>query len=260
MEDFLNQVIGYFYVFLFFFQMIFRGVSGIAIFAILAWTIVDIQTFRKMDGNLKRGIKISSKPLSSEIRHYLESLSGDIVEYRETPFGKDISAFIRKQDGEILVHAKQWYGFRHRRSWPFIGYVNLLSPVPVLEFRSSLPFHLLLISLALSIILLPFIVGMWAFSYSMDTRTIEKFLQSKVESSTSEKVGASSWPSSTLFFLGIIQGLTEFIPVSSPRFLLVTFWRTPSKLCWNSPCLKRRFLQSRILEWKPKRRDKYLKN
>jgi len=149
------------------------------------WAIADVQKFMSFKGEVKRGIKVSSKPLSGKLRHYLESLSEDIVEYRETAFGKEISAFIRKQNREVLVCAKQWHGLGYRRSWPFVGYVNLSSSNPMLEFRSSLPFHLFLLSLALTIILLPFLIGMWAFSFSIETQAIEKFLQSKIEAATS---------------------------------------------------------------------------
>ena len=187
MDDILNQIIGYIYVFLFFFQTICGGVGSIAVVAIVVLYIIDLKTFRSFDGDIRRGIKISSKSLSDQQKQYLENLSGDVVEYGETLFGKDMSAFIRKQNGEVLIYAKQSYGFRWRRSWPLVGYINLATFNPVLEFRSSLPFVLFLISLALSIFLLPFIIVIGVIGFSMEIQTIEKFLQNKVESTASQK-------------------------------------------------------------------------
>ena len=187
MDDVLNQIIGYAYIFLFFFQTICGGVSGIAFVAIVIWSIIDLTAFKSFEGDIRRGIKISSKSLSDKQRQYLESLSGDVIEYGETLFGKDMSAFIGKQNGEVIIYARQSYGFRWRRSWPLVGYVNLLSPTPILEFRSSLPFVLFLISLALSVFLLPFVIIIGIISFNMEIQTIEKFLQNKIESATAQK-------------------------------------------------------------------------
>jgi hypothetical protein len=139
------------------------------------------------NGKIKRGFKVSSKSLTIEQIFFLKNLSGNIIEHKDSLIGNDISAFIMKQDNEVLIHAKQWYGFRWRRSWPFVGYVNLSFPNPVLEFRSSLPFHLFLVCLAFSIILLPFIIGLWVFSFNMERQTIENFLQDKVKATLSQK-------------------------------------------------------------------------
>ena len=80
---------------------------------------------------------------------------------------------------EVLICARDWNMFRWRRIWPFIGYVNLASPNPVLELRTSIPFLLFLFLLASSVILLPIIIAVWYFGFSTEVHTIEKFLLSK---------------------------------------------------------------------------------
>jgi len=182
MEEILNQIIGYAYVFFFFYQSFCGGAGSIAFFAIGIWTIIDIKEFKRVEGDMMRGVKISRRLLSEKQRRYLEDMSDNVVEYGETLFGKDVSAFIRKENSEVIIYAKQSYGFRWRRSWPVIGYVNLASINPVLEFRSSLPFVLFLVSFALSIFLLPFIVVLGIVGFGMEFQTIEKFLQAKTES------------------------------------------------------------------------------
>ena len=149
------------------------------------WAIIDLKAFKSIDGDIRRGIKISSKLLPEKQKLYLESLSLNVVENGENLLGKEISTFIRKQNEEVIIYAKQSYGFRWRRSWPLVGYVNLATSNPMLEFRSSVPFVLFLLSLALSIFLLPFVIGLGLVGFSMEIQTIEKFLQSKSEFVTS---------------------------------------------------------------------------
>lgn len=183
MEDIYSWLLAILVIFAFFVPKILGFLFTIGTIGSAIWVIVEVPTFMSMQGKINRGIRISSKPLSHELRHFLGGLSENIVDYKETSFGQDIAGFIRKQDGEVLVHARQWYGFRWRRSWPFVGYINLSLPNPVLEFRSSLPFHLLLLALSLSIVLIPFVVGIYAISFTMEIQAIEKYLQSKVDMS-----------------------------------------------------------------------------
>ena len=185
MEDILNQIIGYFFVLLFFFQTFCGGAGGVTFVAVAIWAIIDLKGFKSIEGDIRRGIKISNKLLPEEQREYLEGLSEDVVEYGETLFGKDISAFIRKKNRDVIIYARQSYGFRWRRSWPLVGYVNLSNVNPVLEFRSSLPFVLFLVLLALSIFLLPFVIGLGFIGFSMEIQTIENLLQSKTKSAIS---------------------------------------------------------------------------
>lgn len=192
MEDIYSWFLAILVIIAFFVPKILGLLFTIGTIGSAIWAIAEMPTFMSMQGKINRGFRVSSKPLSRELRHYLDVLSGDIIDYKETSFGKDMAGFIRKQEREVLVHVKRWYGFRWRRAWPFIGYINLSLPNPVLEIRSSLPFHLFLISLSLSIILIPFIVGIYAFSYSVETQSIEKYLQSKVEAPIIEKVRVSS--------------------------------------------------------------------
>jgi len=85
--------------------------------------------------------------------------------------------FIRVENNEVLIY--------HRRphwstSWPYVGYVNLSEPDSVLEFRSSLPMHLIFLPFIISIVLAPFVIGAIIFNYYMESTTIENYLNQKV--------------------------------------------------------------------------------
>jgi hypothetical protein len=187
MDDILSWTFGILVMLVYFTPIVLGFLLTVATIGFAIWAIVDTSTFTGFKRKIKRGFRVSSKSLTREQVRFLENLSRNIIEHKDSLIGNDISAFIIKQDNEVLVHAKEWYGFRWRRAWPFVGYVNLSSPTPELEFRSSLPFHLFIICLASSIILLPFIAGMWVISFNMEKQTIEKFLQSKVESEISQE-------------------------------------------------------------------------
>lgn len=180
MNDILSWAFAIFIMILYFVPIAASFLGGIATVVCAIWAAIDIMSFKDTGGKIKRGFVISSKPLSNEVRYFLENLSREISEYRykEELFGNDILGFIIKRDNEVLIYTKDTYGFS-RRSGPFAGYVNLSLSDPVLEFRSSLPLHLFLVCLAFSIFLLPFIVGIWFVNFSMEKQAIEKFLHSK---------------------------------------------------------------------------------
>jgi hypothetical protein len=187
MDDILSWILAVLVILAYTIPMVLGFLFTVGTIGSAIWAIVDMPVFMSFKGKIKRGFRVSSKSLTIEQMRFLKNLSGNIIEYKDNLIENGISAFIIKQDSEVLIHAKQWYGFRWRRSWPFVGYVNLSIPDPIVEFRSSLPFHLFLVCLAFSIILLPFIIGMWVFSFNMERQTIENFLQDKVKSTLSQK-------------------------------------------------------------------------
>jgi hypothetical protein len=187
MNDILSWILTILVILAYIIPMVLVFLFAVGIIGSAIWMIVDMPVFMSFNGKIKRGFRVSSKALTIEQILFLKNLSGNIIEYKDSLIGTNVSAFIVKQNNEILIHAKQWYGFRWGRSWPFVGYTDLSVPNPVLEFRSSIPFHLFLICLALSIILLPVIIGMWIVSFNLEKQTIENFLQDKVKSTLSQK-------------------------------------------------------------------------
>lgn len=187
MEDIFSWFLAILVIIAYFVPKVFGFLFTIGTIGAAIWIVIDASSFMSPIGKINRGFRVTSKPLTHELRQYLENLSGDITEHRDNLPTNDVSAFIIKQDTEVLIHAKQWYGLRWRRSWPLVGYVNLSSPNPVLEFRSSLPFVLFLTALALSLVLLPVVIGIGIIGFSMEIQTIEIFLQNKIDNLMKER-------------------------------------------------------------------------
>jgi len=179
MDEILSQILGYL-MFLIYFLSIALGFLGFTLSLVLAvWGFIDLDNFRYMDVDIKRGYKIWSQPLTVEQHDYLKQLSGDGVEELYTTRHP---TFIRKHNDQILISAKNH--MISTRALPYLGYVNLSSSNPILEFRSSLPMHLLLIVVALSGFLLPFVMIAFLANFSREKESIENFLRKKIEETT----------------------------------------------------------------------------
>jgi len=172
MGDNFSQILG----FLIYFLPIALGVLVIGFSLVLGvWGVIDMNNLRNMDGDIKRGFKIWSQPLTMEQLRYLKQLSGNVIEELHTTRQP---SFIQKNNDQILIFANNQ---TLRNTIPYLGYVNLSSPNPDLEFRSSLPIHLLLIVFALSVFLFPFVVIMFIIFFSTQKQSIEDFLQKKIK-------------------------------------------------------------------------------
>lgn len=148
------------------------------------WGFVDLILLMRYKGKIKRGIKVWSKPLSDDFRNYFLSLQNDIVETRKTWFHESKIRFIRIENREVIIYSRRPHW---GTSWPYIGYVDLSGPEPVLQFRSSLPMHLCLLPFVVIGAGIPFVLVLLIFNYYMESTAIENFLKKK----SVEKITAS---------------------------------------------------------------------
>jgi hypothetical protein len=150
----------------------------LAFFCFGIWYAVDSYLISRYEGKIKRGIKIWHRELPYESRQFLLNLKNDVIEYRKLWFSEYKSAFIRVQNDEALIFSPPE---KFRSSWPYVGYVDLTSPSPELEYRASLPGLMFLISFTFIGVLI-FIVN-----YIFQTRAIFAFLEKKTSESASLK-------------------------------------------------------------------------
>jgi hypothetical protein len=133
------------------------------------WGIPDMILLMRFGGKIKRGIKVWSKPLSREAQQYLCSITADVIEKRKTWISDTRIGFIRVDNKEVLIQYRRPHW---STSWPYIGYVDLTEPDPILQFRSSLPTHLFLLPFVLSIFAIPFVLAFMLFNYYMESTAI----------------------------------------------------------------------------------------
>lgn len=153
------------------------GAAILSVIVLSIWGLFDAASLTQREGALKRGVKISSQPLLPEQADFLRSLTEDILDpvapSWQTP------SFIRKQASEVLIYVSDSRIGRFRRL-AYVGYVNLNAPRPVLEFRSSLPYHLLL--LILLVFVFPLVIAGFMINFSAEKQAIEAFLREQVTS------------------------------------------------------------------------------
>jgi len=108
-------------------------------FILVLATLYGVSRFIRFEGNLKRGIKLATIPLTPENRQFLESLP------RSIQFDNN---FIRKEINEVLIVQRPSFS---KRGSPWIGYVDLSNFENKVELRGPLIF------------LVPFTVGLIGF-------------------------------------------------------------------------------------------------
>ena len=147
---------------------------------VFIWGIIDLHFLLDYVGEIKRGIKIWSEPLSPARRVFLTSLTRDIVEERSLPFRPKVVGFIKLQGSRVLIQRRRagW-----RTSWPCVGYVDLRKANPVIEYRSSLPMHLLLLPFVLTIVAIPVIGLILGVNYWMERGAILDFIDEQMKQS-----------------------------------------------------------------------------
>jgi hypothetical protein len=120
------------------------------------WGFYEMSRFTRPDGNIKRGVKIWSKPLSWEAGQLLETLP------RLTRYNR---SFILTKGREVLIATERpfWQTGRRDRRIPLIGYVNLNEPETRLEFRMPL-------SALVTLIFITFVVLIFAANLFMVLR------------------------------------------------------------------------------------------
>jgi hypothetical protein len=144
---------------------------------IFVWGVIDTFFLVKRAGKIKRGIKIWSEPLPAATRVFLERLTQEIVEERTLLFRPIVVGFIKVENGEVLIQyrRKNW-----STSWPYVGYVDLQKAIPVIEYRASLPMHLLLLPFILSIVGIPFVGLLMGVNYLMERGAILSFIRKQM--------------------------------------------------------------------------------
>ena len=148
------------------------------LFGIFAWGIVYTTLLFRVNGKLKRGFKIKSEPISNQTIYFLKNLNHNIV-IRSQLFNS-VTDFILVKNNEILIQSRRKYW---RTSWIYVGYVDLNQVSPVIEYRVSLPMHLLLIPFILTIIAIPLIIPFMFLNYESTLKT-SKIDQNSLRMST----------------------------------------------------------------------------
>jgi len=103
----------------------------------------DAYRFIQYNGNLKRGIKVSTSTLSSEKIQYFQNLKKDVIK-------EETNAFIRKEGQTILIQPIPYFAKRTLGLW-YVGIVDLSKNTPHIEFRT--PTSALIIGIILTSIL-----------------------------------------------------------------------------------------------------------
>ena len=146
------------------------------------WGMIDTVFIIRLQGKMKRGIRLFERPLPETTKQFLQALPTDVVVKRKMMLGEATVGFIRVQGNERLMQTRKP---RWRTSWPYLVYVDLNEPAPMLEYRASLPMSLIFVLWFLITIPVPFLwlflTGMIYLNYYMETKAIEEFLQQQQE-------------------------------------------------------------------------------
>lgn len=151
------------------------------------WGMVDTVFIIRLQGKMKRGIRLFERPLPETTKQFLHALPTDIVVKRKMMIGEATVGFIRVQGNERLMQIRKP---RWRTSWPYVVYVDLNELTPVLEYRASLPVSLIFIPWFLITIPVPFLwlffAGLIYMNYYMETKAMVEFLQQQQEKHQTE--------------------------------------------------------------------------
>jgi len=142
------------------------------------WGMVDTFLLLRFQGKMKRGVRLFQKPLPQPTEQFLRLLPNDVFIKRKMFIGEATVGFIRVDRDERLIQTRKP---RWRTSWPYVAYVDLSQPVPMLEYRASLPMNLAFVFWFLITIPVPFLWlffgGLIYWNYHMETKAITEFLQ-----------------------------------------------------------------------------------
>lgn len=142
------------------------------------WGMIDTVFIIRLQGKMKRGIRLFERPLPETTKQFLQALPTDVIVKRKMMIGEATVGFIRVQGNERLMQTRKP---RWRTSWPYLVYVDLNELTPVLEYRASLPVSLIFIPWFLITISAPvfwlFLAGLIYGNYYMETKAIREFLQ-----------------------------------------------------------------------------------
>ncbi len=130
----------------------------------------------KLHGNMKRGFKIWSKPLSNEMREYLSNPEKSIIVPHRFNLGVLVYSFIILESNEVIIRPFT------RAIFPIVGYVNLLKPNTRLEYRGGVShFFVFLLAFAYSFyFVIPFFTLILIINYWVLVRVLDNYLNKKV--------------------------------------------------------------------------------
>ena len=115
----------------------------LAVMLSLTFSLFDSYQFIQYGGSIKRGLRIGTGYLSTEILQQLRDLKTNIV--RDTT-----NAFIRKEGQMVLIQPRSFWGARKFGLW-YIGLVDLAKEQPKIEYRA--PVSVFMIGLTIAVTL-----------------------------------------------------------------------------------------------------------
>jgi hypothetical protein len=141
----------------------------IGFFAFAIWYLVDVYRFRKYDGKMRRGVKISSRELPINILQHLQKIRTDEVSVK----GLSIfpQEFVRVEPDGILIFSSPE---KFTSTWICVGFIDLTLPFPELEYRMSLAGLVFLVPFTI------FGVLIFAVSFIQYKKAIDAFIERNV--------------------------------------------------------------------------------
>jgi len=143
-------------------------------FLFLAWFFESFFLTRR-SGNMRRGFKIWSKPLSSKAQDYLSHLTKYVIETRRVRLATTYS-FVIVEDKEAIICPY------YRSIFPCVGFANLGEPNAQLEYRGGVS-HFLVFLLALvypHYLVIPVFALVLILNYWLSIWMVDSYLDKKI--------------------------------------------------------------------------------
>jgi len=144
------------------------------LFLFLAWFFESFFLTRR-SGNIRRGFKIWSKPLSGKAQDYLTHLTKHIIETRRVRLATTYS-FVIVEDKEAIVCPY------YRSVFPCVGFVNLGEPNAQLQYRGGVS-HFLVFVLAIVYpyyLIIPVFALVLIINYWLSIWMVDSYLNKKI--------------------------------------------------------------------------------
>jgi len=158
-------------------------IYSLLFFGVLGW--IENYYLVRLDGRIKRGFKVWSKPIPEHLSKYLYSLHQNVVEYRKVGFSRVLSAFIRVENNEAIIQFRKphWTS-----GLAYIGYIDLNAVNPQLEYRGSIFGYipilivsvLAILAASPAVFVILFFGIMLYINFSIETKAIDGFIREKL--------------------------------------------------------------------------------
>jgi hypothetical protein len=125
----------------------------------------------RASGPLKRGIPIWQESLPDDISQFISGLHDNIIERH---------SFILISPEAALVYAMPKY---FGTSWPYVGYIDLTSVTPIIQYRTSLPALIFLIPFVVTIVAIPFVFPLMLVNHLLLRKAILDFISKSMHNS-----------------------------------------------------------------------------